>query len=53
MKASRKGNVGVVELLLDKGADINAKDKDGETALWLASNKGNVLTVRAIPGLGS
>jgi hypothetical protein len=35
-----KGYEEIVTLLLDRGADINAKDKDGVTALWLAVCKG-------------
>jgi len=35
--ASREGKTEVVKLLLEKGADVNAKDKDGTTALWAAS----------------
>ena len=32
-----KVNTEIVELLLENGADINAKDKNGDTALDLAS----------------
>ncbi len=27
--------------LIDKGADVNAVDASGRTALWLAANRGN------------
>jgi len=37
MHACMRGHISVVKALLDKGADINAKDKDGKTALWYAS----------------
>jgi ankyrin repeat protein len=37
MAAARRGNLKVVKFLIDKGADINAKDEDGETPLSLAS----------------
>ena len=29
-----------VEVLIAKGADINAKDNDGHTPIWLAKNNG-------------
>ena len=32
-----KGHIDVVELLLDKGADVEAKDKFGDTPLHIAS----------------
>ena len=38
MLASDKGNLEAVKLLLDKGAEVNAKNKDGKTALLVASN---------------
>ena len=41
MAASVNGHIDVVESLLAKGADINAKDRHGETALMLASYKGH------------
>jgi uncharacterized protein len=39
--ASSRGQVDVVEELLKAGADINAKDNDGATALVLASDAGH------------
>jgi ankyrin repeat protein len=33
--------VNVVRLLLEKKADVNAKDKNGQTALMLASREGH------------
>jgi ankyrin repeat protein len=38
----------VAKLLLDKGADVNAKDKDGCTALSLASSRGNPEIVKVL-----
>jgi hypothetical protein len=39
--AAKKGNVALVKKLLEKGADVNAVNKDGETALMWASDKGH------------
>ena len=36
MIATNVGNEFIVELLLDKGAEVNTKNKKGETALYLA-----------------
>src|SRR5687767_8478753 len=36
MLASENGYDAIVEFLLDHGAEINAKDKDGDTALDIA-----------------
>ena len=40
MSASSGGLIDVVKLLLDHGAQINAKSDDGTTALKLATNNG-------------
>ena len=34
MKASREGNIFVVKELISKGANLNLKNVDGNTALW-------------------
>ena len=39
--AAGYGEVAMVELLLDRGADIEARDDDGETALMAASEEGH------------
>ena len=41
LMAAKKGNVDIVTALLDKGADIEAKDSDGYSALLQASRRGH------------
>ena len=41
MDASREGHVEIVQAILDKGTNVNAKDDWGRTALMLASQKGH------------
>jgi uncharacterized protein len=48
MVASLEGRVGVVLLLLDKGAAINVRDASGWTALYLACFKGHHPMVRLL-----
>lgn len=46
MLAAAKGRESVVRLLLDKGADVNAKSADGRTALMSAVENGSEQMVR-------
>ena len=39
MHATQSGHVDVVKLFLDKGAQVNARDRNGDTALSLARGK--------------
>jgi len=39
MYASESGKLDTADLLIEKGADINAKDKDGKTALMYAKSE--------------
>ena len=45
--AVRNGDAKAVKALLDKGADVNAKNEIGITALWIAASKGqpDIVTV--------
>jgi hypothetical protein len=46
--ASMEGHTEVVKLLLEKGADVNAKRNDGVTALYLAEQEGHTDTMQAL-----
>ena len=41
MEAAQQGHTKIVKTLLDKGAKVNAKTNDGETALIHAATKGH------------
>jgi len=43
----------MVRLLLERGADINAKGNDGRTALYLAASGGHGPTVRLLLDRGA
>ncbi len=43
----------IVQALLDAGADVNAKDNNGETALIQAASTGHTETVQALLDAGA
>merc|ERR1712170_66419 len=51
--ASLKGHANLCQILLDKKADVNAKDKDGETPLMKASAQGHLEVVRLLLSAGA
>jgi ankyrin repeat protein len=51
--ASKKGDKEKVELLLKKGANVNAKDKDSLTALMWASFNGHKEIVKLLKSYGA
>jgi len=51
--ASSRGFTDTVQLLLDKGADVNTKDSDEETALFKASKFGNPDIVQILIDAGA
>ena len=53
LTAARQGDTNQVKALLDKGADVNAKDKYGDTALMGAAEAGNTDVVRVLLDKGA
>jgi ankyrin repeat protein len=51
--AARQGNVEVIEALLDEGADLEARDTAGETALRRAVNCDKVEAARVLMKRGA
>lgn len=53
LNAAKYGHKEIVEMLLDKGADVNHKDEDGYTALIIAADFGHKDTVRLLLDRGA
>jgi TonB family protein len=53
MRAAEEGNTATVRVLLELGADVNAKDDDGRTSLMGAAQKGHTAAVRALLDAGA
>ena len=53
MSASYHGHTEIVKLLLDKGADPNIQNEDGETALMKASEEGHTEIVKLLLAKGA
>jgi ankyrin repeat protein len=51
--AAQSGHVGIVQMLVDKGADLNASDEYGNTALLYAAEEGLFHAVRHLLDMGS
>ncbi|HEX8339144.1 MAG TPA: ankyrin repeat domain-containing protein [Pyrinomonadaceae bacterium] len=53
MLAAFRGNTAAVINLLERGADVNARDGDGDTALMFAAYKGHALVVALLLQYGA
>jgi ankyrin repeat protein len=52
-EASQQGDAAIVELLLARGADVNAKGEEGETALMWAASRGKLDLVKRLIEAGA
>ena len=48
MYAAQEGHEEILRLLLENGADVNAKDRSKKTALHMAADKGHVSTLKLL-----
>ncbi|MGB6064047.1 MAG: ankyrin repeat domain-containing protein [Desulfomonilaceae bacterium] len=53
MKAAIKADISMTELLLDKGAEINATTNDGKTTLMVAASAGRTELVKHLLDKGA
>lgn len=53
MLAAAKGATDVIEMLIARGADVNATTAVGNTALMMAAARGHVATVRVLVESGA
>jgi ankyrin repeat protein len=53
LEAAKAGDTAKVEKLLGKGADVNAKAKDGKTALMFAAKEGHAEIVEILKQAGA
>jgi ankyrin repeat protein len=53
MYASKNGYTDIVKLLIDVGANVNAQDDEGYTALRLASKAGHTEIVQMLREAGA
>ena len=51
--AAKNGHTDIVQLLFDRGADINKRDKYGKNSLYHATENGKVQTVQVLINLGA
>ncbi|MCC5603059.1 ankyrin repeat domain-containing protein [Nostoc favosum] len=53
MTMARRGQTDIVQRLMKMGAQVNATNKIGDTALYLATDNGHTYTVKALIELGA
>jgi ankyrin repeat protein len=53
MIAVRVGSIQTVQVLLAKGADVNASDSEGKTALMLATERDNAKLIELLRQAGA
>jgi ankyrin repeat protein len=52
-EAAARGDVAALRALLDEGADVDARDRHGNTALMIAAHKNHLEAVRALAAAGA